>query len=64
MTPLRPIADVDEGIAPRPGHGVWGTINGVPVTDEVIERFVANAEAGLGGLCCDTTRRGGRKCGL
>jgi hypothetical protein len=33
-----------------PAHdGVWGTVDGVPVTDEVIERLVANAEAGFPG---------------
>lgn len=28
----------------------YGTVNGVPVTDEVIERLVANAEAGFPGV--------------
>ncbi|MDR0959096.1 MAG: ribbon-helix-helix domain-containing protein [Propionibacteriaceae bacterium] len=32
-----------------PADGVWGTIDGVPITDEVIERLVADAEAGFPG---------------
>jgi hypothetical protein len=39
---------IQNDTASRPNDGVWGTVDGVPVTDEVIERIVANAEAGVG----------------
>lgn len=35
--------------ATRPADGVWGTIDGVPVTDDVIDEVVKNAEAGFPG---------------
>lgn len=35
--------------AARPADGVWGTIHGVPVTDEVIDELVEDAEAGFPG---------------
>lgn len=31
----------------RPADGVWGTIKGVPVTDEVIDELVKDAEEGF-----------------
>lgn len=37
----------NEQIATPPSDGIWGTIDGLPVTDEVIERLVADAEAGF-----------------
>ncbi|HMR12908.1 MAG TPA: ribbon-helix-helix domain-containing protein [Arachnia sp.] len=40
---------IQNDTASRPNDGVWGTVDGVPVTDEVIERIVANAEAGFPG---------------
>lgn len=33
--------------ATRPSNGVWGTVDGVPVTDEVIDELVNDAEAGF-----------------
>ncbi|MGB7981039.1 MAG: ribbon-helix-helix domain-containing protein [Candidatus Nanopelagicales bacterium] len=33
----------------RPAGGIWGTVNGVPVTDEVIDDLVKNAESGFPG---------------
>ena len=35
--------------ATRPADGVWGTVNGVPVTDDVIEDLVTDAEKGFPG---------------
>lgn len=39
----------------EPVDGVWGTVKGVPITEQVIESMVANAEAGFPGV---TLRRG------
>lgn len=36
----------------------YGTVNGVPITNEIIERLVANAEAGFPGVTA--TRAPGR----
>lgn len=36
--------------AVHPKDGVWGTVDGVPVTDEVIERLADNAESGFPGV--------------
>jgi len=36
--------------ATPPADGIWGTINGTPVTDDVIEAAIANAEAGFPGV--------------
>lgn len=36
----------------------YGTVDGVPITDEIIERLVANAEAGFPGVTA--TRAAGR----
>ena len=36
--------------AARPADGIWGTVNGVPVTDEVIDELVENAENGFPGV--------------
>ena len=33
----------------KPADGVWGTVDGTPITDEVIEEVVENAEAGFPG---------------
>lgn len=33
----------------RPADGVWGTVNGVPVTDDVIEDLVEDADKGFPG---------------
>ena len=35
--------------APRPADGVWGTVKGVPVTDDVIGELVKDAESGFPG---------------
>ena len=35
--------------ATRPADGGWGTVNGVPVTDDVIEDLVTDAEKGFPG---------------
>ena len=35
--------------AARPADGVWGTIGGVPVTDDVIDEVVRDAEEGFPG---------------
>ena len=44
------MSEHDDLIARRPDDGIWGIIDGVPGTDEVIERLVANAEAGCPGV--------------
>jgi len=36
--------------AARPADGVWGTVKGVPVTDEVIDELVKDAETGFPGV--------------
>ncbi|HQF03436.1 MAG TPA: ribbon-helix-helix protein, CopG family [Phycicoccus sp.] len=33
--------------AKAPAGGVWGTVNGVPVTEDDVQRLVADAEAGF-----------------
>ncbi|MGL5817590.1 MAG: CopG family ribbon-helix-helix protein [Phycicoccus sp.] len=33
--------------AGRPADGVWGTVQGVPVTDDVLEELVEDAEKGF-----------------
>lgn len=33
--------------AARPVDGVWGTVKGVPITDDVIDELVEDAEAGF-----------------
>jgi hypothetical protein len=42
---------MDEVFVPAdaPKDRVWGTVDGVSTTDEVIERLVADAEAGFPG---------------
>jgi len=44
------MADEFMGVAPRPENGIWGYVNGVAVTDDVIARVVANAESGYPGV--------------
>ena len=35
--------------AARPADGVWGTVKGVPITDDVIDELVKDAEGGFPG---------------
>lgn len=35
------------GLASRPADGVWGTVKGVPVTDEVIDDVAKDAQSGF-----------------
>jgi hypothetical protein len=34
----------------EPVNGVWGEVDGVPITEELIDAAVANAEAGFPGV--------------
>jgi hypothetical protein len=36
-------------LAALAADGIWGTVKGVPVTDEVIDELVKNAESGFHG---------------
>jgi hypothetical protein len=44
------MTDTENKTASRPDDGAWGTIDGTVVTDDVIKRIVANAEAGFPGV--------------